>query len=49
MENEKRRFSDLSDDEIYIELNKRLKELEAEDYDFPDSSVDLIEQVMQTA
>lgn len=49
MENEKRRFSDLSDDEIYIELNKRLKELEAEDYDFPNSSVDLIEQVMQTA
>ena len=49
MENEKRRFSDLSDDEIYIELNKRLKELEAEDDDFPDSSVDLIEQVMQTA
>ena len=49
MENEKRRFSDLSDDEIYIELNKRLKELEAEDYDFPDSSVDLIEQVMLTA
>lgn len=49
MENEKIRFSDLTDEQLYLELNNRLKELEAEEYDFPNSSVEMVEEILQTA
>lgn len=49
MENEKIRFSDLTDEQLYLELNNRLKELEAEEYDFPHLSVEMVEEILQTA
>lgn len=49
MENEKVRFADISNKQLYIELNKRLKELEAEEYDFPETSVEMVEEISYTA
>lgn len=45
MNNEYTNTSFISDEELYADLNRKLRDLEKEDYDFPPSSLCMIEQI----
>lgn len=49
MEKENMQQSYISDEELHFELNKKLKELEIDTYDFPRTTVEMLEQVLQIA
>lgn len=49
MEKENKKTAFMSDEELHSALNKKLRELEIDDYDMPRTTVEMLEQTFQLA